>query len=273
VSEHLQTVNVLGRLGLASHAQPDPAEDYHEASKHYRRVPTRGSGGASRLANDPSLMASTRRSALRYSHRPTVDLPRPRLGPASLEVVLRQRVSQRAMSCEPVTVNDIATLLGMAYGATQDDDDDRDADAPRRAVPSAGALYPLELYVCLRHVEGLQSGIHHYDAPRHRLDRLATPPEPAFAAVVEQTTAGAGAGLVIITALLYRTRVKYGQRAYRFTLLEAGHVAQNLILAATALGLATVPIGGFVDHEIEEVLGADGVSHVALYVVAFGHAE
>ena len=76
-----------------------------------------------------------------------------------------------------------------------------------------------------------------------------------------------------MTAMFWRSRFKYGARAYRFTLLEAGHVAQNFLLAVAALGLAAVPIGGFYDREVDSLLGVDGLYESSLYLLPLGAAE
>jgi len=77
--------------------------------------------------------------------------------------------------------------------------------------------------------------------------------------------------LLVITAMFGRTKIKYGERGYRFVLLEAGHVAQNICLAAVGMNLGACPIGGFVDDLVHEVLDVDGVDEAAIYAVAIGH--
>ncbi len=80
----------------------------------------------------------------------------------------------------------------------------------------------------------------------------------------------AAALLVVVTGVFWRSRFKYGLRGYRFTLLEAGHLGQNLLLAAAALDLAALPVGGFYDRRVERLLGVDGVNESALYLFAVG---
>ena len=142
-----------------------------------------------------------------------------------------------------------------------------------RAAPSGGALYPLELYAVCHRVEGLEVALYHYDPLLHGLELLG--PLTAHAGA-DLTPYGEvlsdSAAVVAITAVFWRSRFKYGARAYRFALTEAGHVAQNLLLAATALGLASVPIGGFYDRKVDDFIGVDGIFEGSLYLVPVGHA-
>ena len=144
---------------------------------------------------------------------------------------------------------------------------------PLRAVPSGGALYPLELYVAALRVEGLEPGLYHFDPLRAGarggrsgdstagdVAALSTYPEIVVAC----------AAVIFVAAVFGRTRFKYGLRGYRFALLEAGHVGQNVLLAATAFGLGAVPLGGFYDRLTDEFLGLDGVNESTLYTIAVG---
>ena len=144
-----------------------------------------------------------------------------------------------------------------------------------RAVPSGGALYPLELFVAALRVDGLEPGLYHFDPLRSCLESVRTGLDAAEVAAVStypEIVDGCAAFLVI-AAVFGRTRFKYGLRAYRFALLEAGHVGQNVLLAATALGFAAVPLGGFYDRRTDEFLGLDGVNESTLYTIAVGVAQ
>jgi SagB-type dehydrogenase family enzyme len=85
--------------------------------------------------------------------------------------------------------------------------------------------------------------------------------------------AAGAAAVIVVSAVFWRSRFKYGLRGYRFVLLEAGHVAQNILLAAAALGLAAVPLGGFYDRRVDELLGVNGVDESALYLLCVGLPE
>jgi SagB-type dehydrogenase family enzyme len=125
--------------------------------------------------------------------------------------------------------------------------------------------------VAARRVDGLGSDLHHYDPLRDALElmRSFAPAEleqltPAPAAIRD------AAAVIVISAVFWRARFKYGQRGYRFALLEAGHVAQNILLGATALGFASVPLGGFFDRQVNDFLELDGLHDAALYLLPIG---
>jgi SagB-type dehydrogenase family enzyme len=165
----------------------------------------------------------------------------------------------------------IGTLFFYAYGVTRIN---TDASFPRpfRVVPSGGALYPLELFFHTASLKGHPSGIYHYNASEHCLRQLLEGDDTHRISLgMVQPELAQGASLIIfLTAIFERSTFKYGERGYRFILLEAGHVAQNLNLVANALGLGCVNIGGYFDREIDEYLDLDGITHSTIYMLAIG---
>lgn len=143
--------------------------------------------------------------------------------------------------------------------------------AGTRTYPSGGGLYPLEIYPVLQRVEGIADGIHHYDPWTHELEEVRAghfADEIAALTLGQPSLANANA-LLFITAVFERSMFKYGQRGYRYTWLEAGHLGQNLCLAASALGLGAVAMGGFYDADANAFLGtADGED--AIYAICIG---
>jgi SagB-type dehydrogenase family enzyme len=248
--------------GEAEPAADDPAELFHESSKLYPALATRQAAGLARLAASDELQAMAAHGTRRNPHLPSVALP-PTLRPrCSLWSALDLRQSRRSFAARAVGIAEVATLLDAAYG-------ERDG---RRTVPSGGALYPLELYLAAHRVAGLPSGVHRYDAALHGLERHSSDdPWPAFlaAAPVPDLVAD-GAAALLVLAVFGRTRFKYGLRGYRFALLEAGHAAQNVVLAAAALGLAALPYGGYYDYRLDELVGADGVEESVVYALVVG---
>lgn len=235
------------------------AEQYHEESKYAphtlpRLLANHRRHDAWRAAQPFPLLA-----AKRYPGAPLVPLPKPARLWRPLGWALRRRRSARpAEGAFPL--RELGTLLQAMHG--------RRADGSR-AQPSAGALHPLEAYVLARAVGGLPDGCYHHDIIGHGLEPLG---QPASAApwFVEPGAFEQAAALVVLTAVMPRLEVKYGERAYRFALLEAGHAAQNLLLAAAARGLAATPVGGYFDDHVHDALGLDGVEEIALYVLAIG---
>jgi SagB-type dehydrogenase family enzyme len=117
----------------------------------------------------------------------------------------------------------------------------------------------------------LEPGIYHYDPLAHRLERHVHDVDASLAPAFTNADEVEGAALVVvIAASFWRSRVKYGLRAYRFTLLEAGHVTQNLLLTATAIGLGAVALGGFFDNRVDALLGLDGVDVGSLVAACVG---
>jgi SagB-type dehydrogenase family enzyme len=121
-------------------------------------------------------------------------------------------------------------------------------------------------------VDDVQPGLYFYRPLDHRLDRLLQgdlSDSLEKATYLGESIRGAGA-CIVITATFLRSRFKYGERAYRFVLLEAGHIAQNILLVAEAQDLGAVAVGGFVDDQVNDLLGLDGLREAALYLVLVG---
>ena len=176
----------------------------------------------------------------------------------SLEEALTRRRSIREFTEEGLTWAEISGLLWAGQGITD----------PRgfRTVPSAGALYPLELYVAIG------EGVYHYSPQRDRLAILSSEDMRLglWGAGLEQGALREAPAIIVVTAIYGRTEGKYGARAERYVHLEAGHAAQNILLQATALGLGAVPIGAFYDQKVQEVLALPS-DHEPLYLIPVGH--
>lgn len=191
----------------------------------------------------------------------TKRLPPPRTtGSTSLEEALARRRSVRAFSSAPLTDGEVGQLLWAAQGIT--------AEGGQRTAPSAGALYPLELYAVT------PDGLWHYLPEGHALTLLSDEDlrVELRRAALDQDAVGTAPLVVVITGVVERTAIKYGPgRAPRYVRLEAGHAAQNLLLQAVALDLGAVPIGAFVDSEVARVLGLP-TDETPLYLLPVGRA-
>lgn len=198
-------------------------------------------------------------------------LPRPDFDAGPLARI-RDRRSCRAFADHPLPAATLGTLLAGAYGVTGAFDSP-DGAWLARAVPSAGALYPLELYVVTRNVGDVPDGLHHYHVLDHGLEPLGAgvPPRELGDCLLDQHECAEANAVCIFTAVFERTLRKYGARGYRYILLEAGHAAQNLCLLAVEHGLATLCVGGFADARFNRRLGLDGRQEAALYCVAVGY--
>jgi SagB-type dehydrogenase family enzyme len=206
-----------------------------------------------------------------YTSAPCVDLPRECIAlEEPLDQAIRGRRSRREFAGPAPSRAELGTLLARGYGVCG-----ARGDVVVRAVPSGGGLYPLDVYV-LQFPEGsVDEGVYHYHVGRHSLQRLRARCDrrclelaSIYPAIVAQASL-----LLVVAADMPRTRAKYGERAYRLALLEAGHVSQNLYLVAQALGLGLVALDGFYDDRVHVVLDLDGVSEIALLLFAVGRAN
>ena len=256
----------------------DAAENYHEASKLYPAFGRRQTRGYL-LEMRADVSHSTTRGIKRYRAVPRVELPEASLPDVSLAQAISMRRTQREFAEEPIELGALSSLLHAGYGVTHELNVGS-ADRPSfscRSVPSGGALYPLELYVIAFTVEGLEPGLFHFDPGARRLDQVrAVPVETLRAEVAEAAVyaevATTAAALVAVTGMFWRTRFKYGLRGYRFALLEAGHVVQNAVLAATDLGLPALPLGGFYDRLLDGLVGADSLDEATVHAFVLGGA-
>lgn len=205
-----------------------------------------------------------------YLDRPKVALPEPKRPVATLDDLLRTRRSLRRFSTDPVSLEDLSYLLWACTGITR-----REKGYEFRTAPSAGALYPVETYVAINDVAGAAPGIYHYSVRHHALETVRKGPlgEELARAALDQGMCAAAPVVLIWTAIFERSRWKYGERAYRYVYLDAGHVAQNLALAAVSLGLGSCQIAATFDDEVNELLGVDGEEESVLYMSVIGRPE
>jgi SagB-type dehydrogenase family enzyme len=190
-----------------------------------------------------------------------IRLPEPSLtGDVSLEEAIASRRSVREFTDEPLTPEEVSQLLWAAQGITD----------PRglRTAPSAGALYPLEVFVVL------PEDVYHYSPQGHTLTTVLEGDRRGdlWQAGLEQDALRQAAAIFVITGVYERTEGKYGERAERYVELEAGHAAENLLLQAVALKLGAVPIGAFYDDEVQATLALPD-DHLPLYLIPVGHPQ
>jgi len=185
----------------------------------------------------------------------------------ALGEALRKRRSVRKYGDRPLTAAELGALCFAANGIT--------GELPGRAtktIPSAGALYPMELYVVANAVEGIEPGLYHYDGGGHQLELMALGSfrEKAFRACYGQKWTMKAAVVFAMSAVYERSRRKYGERVDRYIPAESGHMSQNLYLQAAALDLGTVAIGAYKDSDWNALLGLDGTSESVIYLQVVG---
>lgn len=195
-----------------------------------------------------------------------VQLPSPRLeGKLSVEEALARRRSVRDYAKEELTLAEVSQLLWAAQGLTK-----RKGGRSFRTTPSAGATYPLEVYLVAGKVRGLAAGLYHYDPLSHTLSLVK---EGDLRDALDSASLRQGMPLdapasIVIGAVYERTTMRYGRRGIRYVHMEVGHVGQSIHLQAESLELGTVVIGAFHDEDVTKALGLEGVD--PLYIMPVG---
>jgi SagB-type dehydrogenase family enzyme len=220
---------------------------YHEFSSQSRASVFRRAPGVDWGAPPPVFK--------HYPNVPHVALERGSAGDRSLGTALRSATPRR----QRLRLAELGELLYLAAGVTQQ----RGGNA-LRAAPSSGALFPSELYLLARAIDGLPAGLYHYDPAQHRLDLLGPAPPPA---VLGAPQADGADGLVLLSAVFRRTGYKYRNRAYRYAVADAGHLLENLRLAAQAAGMQARLLERFDEMRAARAIGIDGVEEGVLALI------
>lgn len=194
-----------------------------------------------------------------------ITLPEPDLrGTMPLETILHHRRSVRDYSNHSLPLTSISQLLWSSQGITEPVDG-------LRTAPSAGALYPLEIYLAAGKVEGLPSGGYHYRCSHHELMQLIARDvrSELSRAALGQAWIQRAPVVFVISAVYERVTRRYGKRGIRYVHMEAGHAAQNIYLQATALNLGTVAVGAFHDAEVKQIFRIPA-EETPLYIMPIG---
>jgi SagB-type dehydrogenase family enzyme len=204
---------------------------------------------------------------------PGFALPLPKPPDSPLQTLLRERGSCRSYAQRSMPLETLGVLLAAAYGLTHKAQLPEQTSYFCRSVPSAGGLFPLEIFVEIQRIAGAADGLHHYDVWNHALEPV--PGGPAFedlsSALLAFPFVKDANAVFFLTAVFPRTQKKYGPRGYRYALLEAGHSAQNICLAAVQSGLGSLCIGGYLDTRLNRLLKLDAPKEGVVYAVAAGY--
>ena len=203
-----------------------------------------------------------------YHETPKIQLPSFKPPKAmSLDQTLKQRKSIRDFQDKSISIGQLGYLLWASSGIQRIED-----GYEFRTAPSAGALYPIETYIVTNNVKNLDPGVYHYGIRAHQLEQLAQGDfrRQITAAALGQEMCAAAAAVFIWSALFERCKWKYGQRAYRYIYLDAGHIAQNLALAAVSIELGTCEIGALFDDHVNAIVGIDGSEESAICMAVVG---
>jgi SagB-type dehydrogenase family enzyme len=202
---------------------------------------------------------------LRVGQGDVVTLPTPATTPEmSVSQALEQRRSLREYADRAMTAEELAWVVHAATGIT--------SAQGLRTAPSAGALYPLETYVAVSRVDGIEPGLYHVDVRAQALElvRNGSVAGDLMVAGLGQGFLGQAPVVMVLTGLFQRSRWKYRERHYRYVCWEGGHVTQNVYLAAEAAGLGACMVGAFLDGMVNDLVGADGRREAALGLIALG---
>ena len=195
-----------------------------------------------------------------------IKLPNPRLkGLMSVEEAISGRRSVREFSSTPLSLEDLSQLLWAAQGITE-------PESGGRSAPSAGATYPLELFVFVKEngVKGVEYGVYRYRPLDHSLIKVASEDrvKSLMEAALYQEFINDAPLNIVIAAKYERTTARYGSRGVRYVHIEVGHVGQNISLEAVSLGLASVVVGAFNDNLVKKLIDE---AAEPLYIIPVGH--
>jgi SagB-type dehydrogenase family enzyme len=208
-------------------------------------------------------------------HAKIIGLPRPEslgIPPLDLRIAINRRRSIRSYLHEPVALEELSFLLWGTQGVQQVNG----KAATFRTVPSAGARHAFETFLLINDVEGLEPGLYRYLALTHRLQQTDTDPTVAHritTACFDQQFILRSGAVFLWTAVPYRMTWRYGERGYRDLHLDAGHVCQNLYLAAEAVGCGVCAIAAFDDDVMNAILGINGTDQFLIYLATVGKKE
>jgi SagB-type dehydrogenase family enzyme len=222
------------------------------------------SAGTAAYSSNISTTKISMQNPIKEKSRITVSLPKPEYDSnTSIEESLAKRRSIRNFVRKPLSISEVSQLLWAAQGIT--------AVRGGRTAPSAGALYPLEVYIIVGDVQDLPPGTYLYYPKKHNIIMITEGDirSQLSSAAFEQTAVKDAAINLVFTAVFRRITGKYGDRGVIYTYMEAGHSAQNVCLQATAMGLGTVPVGAFNDKKISQLMDLPK-DEFPLYIIPVG---
>lgn len=185
----------------------------------------------------------------------------------SLVSSLTKRHSVRKYKFFRMTLSQISNLCYYSFGLKNFNDPSQISH--ERFYPSAGARYPIEIYLLTLN-SSLPKGLYHYYFKKHSLEHILDINKFSGQTFFKSNEFELASCLVIMTSILNRSKIKYGIRSYPFAMIEAGHIGQNISLVSSGLGLSCCPIGGFDNYEFDHLLDIDGINETSVYVFAIG---
>lgn len=202
-----------------------------------------------------------------YPDASKIELPKPEYTGMTVEEAIKKRRSVRNYSTKPISKAQLSQLLFAAQGVTG-----RMYGKALRTAPSAGALYPFEIYIIVNNVQDLPRGIYHYSVLDHALELVKSGDfrSQITSAGLNQQMLGDAGVTFVLSAIFDRVRYKYGERGVRYVYMEAGHISQNIYLQAVSLGLGSVCAGAFSDEKVNKLIDVDGWKEAVIYLHPVG---
>jgi SagB-type dehydrogenase family enzyme len=250
-----------------------PAEIYHENSK-LRTTDMSLYAWISFVSSSPDIRNIISKPFSHYEGYKSIPLSKnfSRTSLSFEEVVINRR-SVRDFTGDAMSLETLAKILFLGDGVVKTMHFSDGANWPVRTAPSGGGLFPIEMHAVVMNVKGLSQGLYIYNPEEHALKQILEKDLTDYlvnsSPAMEQSIRKASV-CIILNAIVPRQKFKYGERAYRFALLEAGHITQNILLAAQAENLGAVAVGGYLDDDIDRLLSLDGVEEVSLYMTLIG---
>lgn len=203
-----------------------------------------------------------------YPDNPKIELPKQNnIKTETLNHAILNRRSIRDFSKKPLSKEHLSYLIWASTGIQR-----KERGFEYRTAPSAGALYPIETYVVINNVKNIAQGVYHYNIESNHLEEIKKGDyRSAIAeAALNQPMCYHAAAVFIWTAIFNRSKCKYGQRAYRYIYLDAGHIAENLALSATSINLGTCQVAALYDDEVNQIIDIDGITESTIYLSVVG---
>jgi len=232
-------------------------DKYQQETKYYRN--RFGDGPDWSLQPDPYKS---------YPDNPKIELPKQNnIKTETLNYAILNRRSIRDFSKKPLSKEQLSYLIWASTGIQR-----KERGFEYRTAPSAGALYPIETYVVINNVKNIAQGVYHYNIESNHLEEIKKGDHRSAIAeaALNQPMCYHAAAVFIWTAIFNRSKCKYGQRAYRYIYLDAGHIAENLALSATSINLGTCQIAALYDDEINQIIDIDGITESTIYLSVVG---
>jgi len=208
-----------------------------------------------------------------YPRLPSIRLPEIEEKDSEFETLLDYRGSQRIFSDTPLELKEISKVLGscrMVKGNFSVVDNPLGKE--RRTYPSGGARFPVELYLLSYNIKDLEEGAYHYNIKENSLEQLLKKDLKSLRRGIISPYLENSAASIIFTSVISRSEIKYGLKAYPFSLIEAGHMGQNIQLASSEIGLGSCPVSGFVDTTIQKILDLTE-NEIPIYSINIGHIK